>query len=95
MTKPLGQYSVPKLSINRGAISGKYKNQVEADLSSSTYNEKFQALIYVEEHQMEKDINMYTMYNASPFSCENKYYIGLKVNYFTPNVMLTMHLIVM
>ena len=82
MTKPLDRYSIPaavRLSINRGVISGECKELVEADLSRSTYDSKFHALIYVEELQMEKDINMYTMRNASPFSCERGYYIGLKV----------------
>ena len=65
--------------MNKGNIVGDYKECVEAELTDANFGEKFQALLHVEELQMEVDIRHYDIENAKLIPSANLKYLILKV----------------
>ena len=63
----------------RGSIVGYCTKHVEAELTSANYGEKFQALLHVEEFQMEVDIRQYDIEDAKLIPSSSLEYLILKV----------------
>lgn len=88
---PLGEYRIPneiRYNVNSGdgSVSGKLKDSLEVPVQGpGEYREKFHALLYLEELQMEVDIRRYDMEDAEMKKERNllSLEVGFYLSYFS------------
>lgn len=65
---PLQKFSIPydlRVSLNKGEPSEHLEELLTSEITQTNYQERFSALLHIEEMQMEVDIRHYDVENAS------------------------------
>ena len=65
---PLPRYQIPydlRVSLNKGEPSDHLEELLRSELTETNYQEKYSALLHIEEMQMEVDIRHYDVENAT------------------------------